>query len=85
MEFNPKNITLKHVGPFVTYCKIASPEYALLVSPEGLSDSLGSLFKTFGCYDLLEYRKNKRIIIAKWDIKRKDLDYASILPPSELR
>ena len=85
VECKLNDITLRDVGQIWGYSKVASPEYSFLISPTGPSESLLYLLKTFGRYDLLEYQKNKRTIIGNWDIKRKDLDYASILPPGELR
>lgn len=85
VECKANDITLRDVGQIWGYSKVASPEYSFLISPTGPSESLLYLLKTFGRYDLLEYRKNKRIIIANRDIQRKDLDYGSVLPPGELR
>ena len=85
VEIENKTITLRDIGPFVEYCKIVAPQYALFLTPFGISDSLHQLLKTFGKYDLLEYVKYRRVIIANWDPSKRDLDYFSILPPGELR
>jgi hypothetical protein len=31
--------------------------------------------------DILEYARGRRIAIARWDVNKKDIDYATIIPP----
>jgi len=85
IECKLNSITLRDIGQIWGYSKVANPEYSFIISPSGPSESLYTLLKTFGRYDLLEYRPNKRTIIANWDRDKKDLDYSSILPPGELK
>jgi len=81
-KINP--INLRDVGQILGYSLVAGPEYSFIISPDGVSSSLSSLFKTFGRYDILEYQKNKRIKIATWNMKRKEIERASVMPPGEL-
>jgi len=83
LECKLKPMTLKDIGPLLGYSMIAKPEYSLLISPEGLSDSLSTLLRTFGRYDILEYDRGKRIRIAQWNADRKEIDSSTLLPPGE--
>jgi len=78
-----KPITLRDVGQILGYSLVAKPEYAFIVSPEGISDSLNALFRSFGRYDILEYAPGRKIRIVQWDLTRKEIDSRTLLPPGE--
>jgi len=77
-------ITLKDLGQILGYSRVASPALSVILSPNGMSASLGLLLSTYNRVDLLEYGNRKRMKIAVWDTSRKQVDPASVLPPGEL-
>jgi len=83
VEYKNKPVTLKDVGQILGFSMVAKPLYSFIISPEGISDALNSLLRTFGRYDILEYEKSKRIKIAQWDISRREIDSRTFLPPGE--
>jgi len=83
VECKVKPITLRDVGQILGYSLVAKPEYAFIVSPEGISDSLNALFRSFGRYDILEYAPGRKIRIVQWDLTRKEIDSRTLLPPGE--
>jgi hypothetical protein len=77
-------ITLKDLGQILGYSRVASPALSVILSPNGMSASLGLLLSTYNRVDLLEYGDRKRLKIGMWDTNRKQVDPASVLPPGEL-
>ncbi|MGH9425039.1 MAG: hypothetical protein ACRD2L_01855 [Terriglobia bacterium] len=84
VECKTSAITLKDLGPMQGYSAAALPVLSIIVSPVGMSHSLDLLLNTYNRVDLLDYGHNKRIKIATWDISRKQVDPASVLPAGEL-
>ena len=74
-------ITLKDFSQLLGYSIVAKPLYSIILSPKGISDSLFSLIKSFGRYDILKYHANREIALAKWDEYKKDIDYTTTIPP----
>lgn len=77
-------LTLSDIAVYTAHSRIVKPQLSLVLSPAGLSTRLGTLLQTYGRYDVLEYDKQRRIRLARWDIKRGEIDYSSVLPPGEL-
>lgn len=77
-------ITLRDVGQILGYSRVAGPVLSLIVSPSGISNSLGLLLNTFNRVDLLEYGQGRRLKIATWDLARGQVDPLTVLPPGEL-
>lgn len=73
-------ITLRDVGQLLGYSLIARPETSYLISPAGLSDRLRSLLVTFGRQDLLNYTRNRMLLLATWDSGRCEVDPSSVIP-----
>lgn len=77
-------ITLREVGP-ATFCsRLSTPCVSLLVSPAGVSSSLNLLLFAYNRVDLLEYAPGKRLKVATWDLRRKQVDPNSVIPSGEL-
>lgn len=81
VECKLRRITLKDFSQLLGYSVVAKPLYSIILSPEGISDSLSSLIKSFGRSDILKYHNNREIALAKWDDSKRDLDYTTIIPP----
>ncbi len=77
-------ITLGHVSQLLGYSRVARPQYAFIVSPQGASDSLKSLLLTFQRTDILQYdqpqgKLSRSVIVAKWDETAHAIDYGSVI------
>ncbi|MDG7001552.1 MAG: hypothetical protein JRN15_20840 [Nitrososphaerota archaeon] len=66
------------------YSRIVRPLFSFLVSPFGLSPPVNSLLKVYRRYDILEYYQDRRLVLAKWSMRRGDIDYNSINPAGAL-
>lgn len=77
-------ITLGDVGPMQEYSSLALPVLSIILSPAGTSPSLGLLFNAYNRVDVLEYGSGKRLKIGTWDVNRKQVRPASVIPPGEL-
>lgn len=77
-------LTLKDVSQLLGYSKVAKPTFSILVSPAGISKALSLLLKVYRRYDVLEYAEGQRLMVGTWDIVRKTVDPASLIPPGEL-
>src|SRR2546428_7234126 len=84
VECKSAPINLKDVGQILGYSRVASPVLAVILSPAGLSSSLNLLLSAYNRVDLLEYGVGKRLKIATWDLRRKQVDPNSVVPPGEL-
>lgn len=76
-------IRLLDVGQLLGYSLVAKPIQSFLLSPEGISDPLHRLLKNYGRYDILKYGKELALKIARWDIRKKEPLWASLLPTGE--
>jgi hypothetical protein len=77
-------ITLKDVGVMQEYSAVALPLFSAVLSPTGMSPSLSTLLNTKNRVDVLEYGNGRRLKIGTWDVKRKQVDLPSVMPPGEL-
>ena len=74
-------ISLRDVSQLLGYSKVANPYTSIIVSPQGISDSINLLFNQFQRYDVLEYGPQKRMVqVATWVQTRKDMDHSTIIP-----
>jgi hypothetical protein len=74
---------IKNISQLLGYRRVALPFQSIIISPKGISSSVSYLLKAFSRYDVLEYDKDKKIRIAKWDSLKNEIDIRSILPPGE--
>lgn len=84
VECKNSAITLAHLSQLLGYCRVVQPEYAFILSPVGVSGSLKRLLLTHGRRDVLVYQAPKgrvarSIVISRWDMTAKGLDYASLI------
>lgn len=85
VECKTGNLTLRDVGQLLGYSIVVNPVLSILVSPSPPSDPLATLLKDYGRLDVLVYGPQKRYIkIAKWNITRKEIVPASVIPPGRL-
>lgn len=80
VECKLKEITLRDLSQLIGYTVITNPKYSILLSPSGISNNLLRLLNVYNRRDILKYGRNKSIIIARWDINKKDIDYNSVIP-----
>ena len=73
-------ITLRDLSQLLGYSKVASPLYSVILSPKGISRSMNLLLNIARRNDILYYSTDRHIIVGKWNEKRKELDFSSIIP-----
>jgi len=73
-------INLRDVSQLLGYSKVALPLYSVILSPKGISRSMDLLFNVARRNDILYYSTDKHIIITKWDERKKEIDFSSIVP-----
>lgn len=84
VECKNKPLNLRDLSQLLGYSRVANPQYSFLVSPQGISESLSSLLKTYNRVDILRYHHGtgeipKAIIIATWLVDSKCLDLGTII------
>jgi hypothetical protein len=84
VECKTAAITLKDIGQILGYSRVALPRLAVILSPGGLSQSVGLLLNTYNRTDILEYGTGKRLKVGVWDLAKKQVDPGSVYPPGEL-
>lgn len=88
VECKTKPIKLLDVGQLLGYSLVVKPSFSFLISPEGISAPLFSLFRNYGRYDILEYPfekgNKKKILLCKWNINKNDIEWNEIIPPGIL-
>lgn len=62
------------------YSKVLKPAFAIILSPEGWSGAIEKLINTFHRDDILEYDNDRKIVIARWDLKAVTVSYGESLP-----
>lgn len=77
-------ITLSHFSQLLGYSRVALPQYSLIISPQGASDSLRSLLLTYERTDVLQYHFEKgrislSVAVARWDENGECLDAGSTI------
>ena len=80
IECKLNQITLRDLSQLLGYSKVALPSYSIILSPQGVSKSMHLLFNVSRRNDVLNYSSDRHIIVGKWNGKRKELDYSSIIP-----
>jgi len=83
VECKLREITLRDISQLLGYSRVAQPQAALIVSPDGASERMQTLLTQFQRTDVLEYASGRKIVVATWDATRGQIDYASVLPRGE--
>ena len=78
-ECKNTSLSLIHLSQLIGYSCIALPIYSILLSPQGMGQTLNKLLKNYNRLDILEFRPKKTIHIIKWDVNRQDIDYMNSL------
>lgn len=76
-------LTLRDLSQLLGYSKVAKPIYSIIISPAGMSKALRILLKVYRRYDVLEYAEGLRLKVGIWDIVRRTIDPATIIPPGD--
>lgn len=84
VECKNSHITLSHFSQLLGYSRVALPQYSIIISPQGASDSLRSLLLTYERTDILQYHFEKgkiplSVAIAHWDENGKCIDSGSTI------
>ena len=82
IEAKKTKLTLRDLGQLWAYCKLIDPEEAFLLTSEDLG-GLSKLLNVFHREDLLDFgdgRKIKKMRVGRWDVVKKCVDHASIVP-----
>lgn len=81
IEVKNRELTLKDLGQLWGYAQLMDPLESFLLSSKGLG-ALSKLFNVLKREDLLRYGQTgiKYMQVAKWDIRKKSVDYASLIP-----
>lgn len=77
-------ITLRDFSQLLGYSRVAIPQYSIIISPKGASDSLRSLLQTFERNDILQYYVEKgklplSVAVARWDENGECIDIGSMI------
>ncbi|MEW5795877.1 MAG: hypothetical protein AB1772_05905 [Candidatus Zixiibacteriota bacterium] len=77
-------LTLRDLSQLLGYSRVALPRYSFLVSPEGPSDFLTSLLRTYNRSDVLRYnfpigQTPWSIAVGRWIGQAKNLDWSSVI------
>jgi len=81
VEVKDKDLTLKDLGQLWGYSQLINPIESFLISSKGLG-RLSHIFNVLKREDLLKFgtKTSKFMQIAKWDKRRKGIDYSSLTP-----
>lgn len=84
VECKNEPVTLSHLSQTIGYSRVALPDYSIVISPQGASDTLRSLLVTFGRTDVLQYhaRPGKMplsIAVGQWSETAGCIDAGSII------
>lgn len=82
IEAKKTQLSLRDLGQLWAYCKLVDPDEAFLMSSLGFG-SLNKLLNAFKREDLLDFgngKKIKKMIVAKWDIRKNAPDIMSMIP-----
>lgn len=82
IEAKKTKLTLRDLGQLWAYCKLVDPDEAFLLSSEGLG-SLNKLINSFHREDLLDFgdgKKIKKMRVGKWDVRKKTIDFNTLVP-----
>jgi hypothetical protein len=80
IECKLNQITLRDLSQLLGYSRVALPLYSIILSPKGVSKSMHRLFNISRRDDILNYSNDRHIVIGKWNEKRKELDFSTIIP-----
>jgi len=81
VEVKDKPLDLKDLGQLWGYTQLINPVESFLISSEGLG-TLSYILNVLKREDLLRYGKNgeRFMRVAKWDVRRKCIDYDTLIP-----
>jgi len=80
VECKLEKINLRDVSQLLGYSKVALPLVSIVISPEGISDSINLLFNVHRRDDILSYGQDGYIRVAKWIESKKDIDMQALIP-----
>jgi len=83
VECKLQAISLRDISQLLGYCRVAKPMCAFIISPEGISEHVSYLLKTYHRYDVLGYNESDRIRVSTWNNDRCEIDASTLLPPGD--
>ncbi len=84
VECKTKKLTLQHLSQLIGYSRIMQPVCAILLSPKEKTTGLNAFLNSDQKHNLLNYGKNRKITIAKWNGERSEVDIINCLPEGSL-
>jgi len=77
-------LTLDHLAQLLGYARIARPQFAFLISPQGANISLVQLLQTHRRLDVLEYshypnKSPRSIVVARWNTAANTIAYEQLI------
>jgi hypothetical protein len=77
-------LALDHVAQLLGYARVAKPQYAFLLSPQGAKRPLAQLLKTHQRLDVLEFTCNEHqlaqsLAIARWDANAESIAFDTLI------
>jgi hypothetical protein len=75
VECKNTSLSLINLSQLIGYSCIALPIYSILISPQGMGQTLNKLLKNYNRMDILSFRPKRMIHIVKWDKSKQDIDY----------
>jgi len=75
VECKNTSLSLINLSQLIGYSCIALPIYSILLSPQGMGQTLSKLLKSYNRLDILEFRPKRMIQVIKWDKTKQDVDY----------
>jgi hypothetical protein len=82
VECKNERLSLIHLSQLIGYSCIALPIYSILLSPQGMGQTLCKLLKSYNRLDILEFRPKRMIQVIKWDKSKQDVDYMNSIVKS---
>jgi hypothetical protein len=83
VECKLQPISLKDISQLLGYSLVAKPKYSLIISPKGISYSIGQLFAVHQRYEILNYADNHSLRICHWLKSKRDIDHSTLIPPGK--
>lgn len=85
VECKLTRVNLSHLSQLIGYARVVNPDWAFLLSPQGIHQRLRHLLTDFNRQDILAYGDSssgslKQVIIARWLHREGTVDWSTVIP-----